>query len=199
MPPATLSLLYLSNLADGALGALAVRRFSRGRPPFQGSRSVAVFLLFAVAAPLVVSFADAAAVTLTGWAHDFRLVWNTRFRSNVLTNLIWVPALVIGATHGAAWLKAAPRRRFIEAGGLTVALLAVGLAVFGPLAHRGVTVLLLVPLPVFLWAAVRFGTGGVSAALLGFAFAGDLERRARPGPLRRDVAAGRPPCRSSCS
>ena len=170
VPPATLSLLYLSNLADGALGALAVRRFSRGRPPFQGSRGVAVFLLFAVAAPLVVSFADAAAVTLTGWAHDFRLVWNTRFRSNVLTNLIWVPALVIGATHGAAWLKAAPRRRYIEAGGLTVALLAVGLAVFGPLAHRGVTVLLLVPLPLFLWAAVRFGTGGVSAALLGFAF-----------------------------
>ena len=92
VPPATLSLLYLSNLADGALGALAVRRFSRGRPPFEGSRGVAVFLLFAVAAPLVVSFADAAAVTLTGWAHDFRLVWNTRFRSNVLTNLIWVPA-----------------------------------------------------------------------------------------------------------
>ena len=56
-------LLYLSNLADGALGALAVRRFSRGRPPFQGSRSVAVFLLFAVAAPLVVSFVDAAMVT----------------------------------------------------------------------------------------------------------------------------------------
>jgi PAS domain S-box-containing protein len=170
VPPVTFSLLYISNLADGALGALAVRRFSRGRPPFQGSRSVAVFLLFAVTAPLVVSFADAAAITLTGWAHDFRLIWNTRFRSNVLTNLIWVPALVIGATRGAAWLKATPRRRYIEAAGLTLALLAVGLAVFGPLAHRGVTVLLLVPLPLFLWAAVRFGTGGVSAALLGFAF-----------------------------
>src|SRR5262245_44709997 len=80
VPPATLSLLYLSNLADGALGALALRRFSRGRPPFDSSRSAAVFLLFAVAAPLVVSFADAAAVTLTGWAHDYFLVWNTRFR-----------------------------------------------------------------------------------------------------------------------
>ena len=32
------------------------------------------------------------------------------------------------------------------------------------------TVLLLLPLPVFVWAAVRFGTGGVSVAMLGFAF-----------------------------
>jgi len=170
VPPATMSLLYVSNLADGALGALAVRRFSRGRPPFDGSRSVALFLLFAVVAPMAVSFADAAAVTLTGWAHDFRLIWNTRFRSNVLTNLIWVPAVVIGATRGAAWLKTATRDRYVEAGALAVALLLVGLAVFGPLAPRVVTVLLLAPLPLFLWAAVRFGTGGVSAALLGFAF-----------------------------
>src|SRR3954471_24483512 len=59
-PPVTLSLLYLSNVADGALGALAVRRFERGRSPFEGSRNVAVFLFFAVAAPLLVSFGDAA-------------------------------------------------------------------------------------------------------------------------------------------
>src|SRR3954447_2806993 len=55
VPPVTLSLLYLSNLADGALGALAMRRVARGRAPFEGSRSVAVFLLFAVVAPLIVS------------------------------------------------------------------------------------------------------------------------------------------------
>jgi len=170
VPPATMSLLYLSNLADGALGALAVRRCSRGRPPFEGSRNVAVFLLFAVIAPLVVSFADAAAVTLTGWAHDYVLIWNTRFRSNVLTNLIWVPAVVIGATRGASWLKAGRRGRHLEAGALALALLLVGLAVFGPFAHRAVTVLVLAPLPLFLWAAVRFGPGGVSVALLGFAF-----------------------------
>jgi len=170
VPPATMSLLYVSNLADGALGALAVRRFSRGGPPFEGSRNVAVFLLFAVAAPLVVSFADAAAITLTGWGRDYVLIWNTRFRSNVLTNLFWVPAVVIGATRGASWLKASRRGRYLEAGALTLALLLVGLAVFGPFAHRAVTVLLLLPFPLFLWAAVRFGTGGVSVALLGFAF-----------------------------
>jgi PAS domain S-box-containing protein len=170
VPPATLSLLYVSNLADGALGAAAVRRFSRGRSPFEGSRGVAVFLLLAVAAPFVVSFADAAAVTMTGWGHDFRLIWHTRFRSNVLTNLIWTPAVVCGATGGAAWLKAASARRTLEAVLLALALLLVCLAVFGPFAPRTVTVLLLLPFPLILWAAVRFGTGGASAALLGVAF-----------------------------
>jgi PAS domain S-box-containing protein len=169
VPTATVTLLYLSNLADGALAAFAVRRVSRGRSPFEGSRGVAVFLLFAVAAPFVVSFADAAVVTLTGWGHDFWLIWHTRFRSNVLTNLIWVPAVVIGATRGAAWLKDARWRRCLEAGALTLALLLVGLVVFGPLGHSQMTVLLLLPFPVFVWAAVRFGTGGVSTAMLGFA------------------------------
>ncbi|HXU00930.1 MAG TPA: PAS domain S-box protein, partial [Polyangia bacterium] len=149
---------------------LAMRRVSRGRPPFEGFQGVAVFILFAVAAPLVVSFADAAAVTLTGFGQDFLLIWHTRFRSNVLTNLIWVPAVVIGASRGAAWVKAAPGEKLVEAGVLTATLLLVGLAVFGPLADQAITVLLLAPFPLFLWAAVRFGTGGVSAALLGFAF-----------------------------
>src|ERR1051325_2787198 len=105
VPPATIALLFVSNLADGALAAFAIRRFARGREPFDGFREVGLFLVFAVAAPFVVSFADAAAVTLTGWSRGFGLIWHTRFRSNVLTNIIWVPAVVIGATRGAAWLK----------------------------------------------------------------------------------------------
>jgi PAS domain S-box-containing protein len=169
-PPLTMSLLFASNLADGALAAFAIRRFSRGRASFEGFREVALFLLFAVAAPFVVSFADAAAVTSTGWAHDFSLVWHTRFRSNVLTNIIWVPAVVIGATRGAGWLLTAPRRVLVEAGALALGLGLVAVALFGPRAPHAVTVLLLVPFPMFLWAAVRFGPGGVSAALLGFAF-----------------------------
>ena len=72
---------------------------------------------------------------------------------------------------GAAWLKAAPRRRYIEAGCVDAGAARWSASPSSVrFAHRGVTVLLLAPLPLFLWAAVRFGTGGVSAALLGFAF-----------------------------
>ena len=84
-------LLFPSNLGDGALAAFAMRRFTVGEPPVPSVRNAAVFLACAVAAPGLVSFVDAAIVTASGWANDYWLVWNTRFRSNVLTNLIWVP------------------------------------------------------------------------------------------------------------
>jgi two-component system nitrate/nitrite sensor histidine kinase NarX len=170
VPPVTMSLLFSSNLADGALAALAVHHFARGRPPFEGFRGVALFLLFAVLAPFVVSFADAGAVVLTGWSHDYWLVWHTRFRSNVLTNIIWVPAVVIALTGGRRWLAASRVRRYIEAGLLALGLALVGSSVFGPLGSHAAMALLLAPFPLILWAAVRFGTGGVSAALLAFAF-----------------------------
>src|SRR5947207_1823902 len=159
VPPATIALLFVSNLADGAIAALAIRRLSRGRAPFEGFREVVLFLVFAVATPLLVSFADAAVVTMTGWGHDFRLIWHTRFRSNVLTNIIWVPAVVIGATRGAGWLKAAGWQVLFEVGMLALGLGAIGFSIFGPFAPHVVTVLLLLPFPLLLWAAVRFGAG----------------------------------------
>lgn len=170
MPPATIALLFVSNLADGALAALAVRHFSRGKPPFEGFRQMALFLLFAVLAPLVVSFADAATMVLTGRAQDYWLVWNTRFRSNVLTNIIWVPAVVTAVIRGPSWLKSRPTGALVEAALLALGLGVVGFSVFGPPGGHAETALLLAPLPLLLLGAVRLGTGGVSAALLGFAY-----------------------------
>ena len=86
-----------------------MRRFTRGEPPLPSIRNVVVFLACAVAAPGIVSFADAAIVTASGWANDYWPVWHTRFRSNVLTNLIWVPVVVIA--RGAGSPGCAPRRR----------------------------------------------------------------------------------------
>jgi PAS domain S-box-containing protein len=170
MPASTIALLFVSNLTDGALGALALRYFSRGRPLFGGFLQVALFLLFAVLTPFLVSFADAATMVWTGRAQDYWLVWHTRFRSNVLTNLIWVPAVVTAVTRGPAWFKAASPRRLGEAALLAIGLALIGFSVFGPFGSRTVTAVLLAPFPLFFWGAVRFGAGGVSAALLGFAF-----------------------------
>ena len=183
MPPTTIALLFVSNLADGALAALALRHFSRGRAPFEGFRQVALFLLFAVLAPLTVSFADAATMVATGRAEDYWLVWNTRFRSNVLTNIIWVPAIVTVLTRGPSWLKKTGSRALIEASLLAVALGLVGFSVFGPFGLSAGTALLLAPFPLLLWGAVRFGTGGVSAALLGFAYVVIRNAARGDGPL----------------
>jgi PAS domain S-box-containing protein len=188
-PMLSVILLFPSNLGDGALAALAVRRFTRGRPLLLRARDVAVFLACAVIAPSLVSFVDAAIVTASGWASDYWLVWQTRFRSNVLTNFIWVPAVVIAATRGLAWLRSAEPRRFAEAAVLGVSLAAVAVLVFGVPGSTAMTPLLYAPLPLFLWAAARFETGGISTALLMFAFLVIWNATAGHGPFSSASAA----------
>jgi two-component system nitrate/nitrite sensor histidine kinase NarX len=128
-------------------------------------------------------------MTASGWANDYWLVWHTRFRSNVLTNLIWVPAVVIAATGGLAWIRRAPPRVYAEAAvlGLWLAMVAVG--VFGVAGSTAMTPLLYAPLPLFLWAAARFEIGGVSAALLLFAFLVIWNATAGHGPFSGASAA----------
>jgi hypothetical protein len=57
--------------------------------------------------------------------------------------------------------------RYLEAGLLTAGLIAVGIIAFERhVAYGGeVPVLLYAPLPCLLWAAVRFGPGGLSTSL----------------------------------
>jgi PAS domain S-box-containing protein len=172
-PAATMSLLFVTNLGDGALAAWIVRKFSDGRNrPLEGFANALVFLAAAIAAPLLVSFLDAGAVVLTGLNDDFGLIWRTRFRSNVLTNVIWVPVVATFAANARAWPRRVARARYVEAFLLVASLVVVGELVFGDpkLATDEISALLYLPLPLLLWAAFRFGIGGVSFSLLVFSF-----------------------------
>jgi PAS domain S-box-containing protein len=169
VPPPTMLFLFVTNAGEAVLGAWAVRRLCGGPPRFGYVRDVVVFFLFAVfAAPFVTSFPDAAAVVLTKWADDFSLVWQVRFRSNVLTVLTLVPAIVMWATNGRNWLRGVTLGRFTEG-----CLLALGLWVAYAFAYSQSSfgqsfapALLYAPLPFLIWAALRFGAGGVSTSLL---------------------------------
>jgi signal transduction histidine kinase len=188
VPPLTMALLFLTNLGDAAAGALAIRHFSRGEPRFDSVHKVVVFMVFAVATPLVMSFLDAGVVVGTGWAHDFWLAWHTRVRSNILTNLIWVPAVVVAVTAGPRWVMGRRPSRYLEAAALAVSLVLVGGFVFAsPVGGSGaMAAVLYAPLPLFIWAAARFGLGGVSAALVGFAFLVSFHATRGHGPFAND-------------
>ena len=171
--PASLVLaLFATNCSEAMLAAAGVRWMSDAPARFDTLRRVTIFIVAAgLLAPFLSSFLDAAAVTaLQGEA--YWLVWRTRFCSNVLTELTLVPAIVILATNGLAWMRRASSRRRGEAGVLALVLLGVGLVVFtavgGDLdAIPGTPVTPLVfLLPSLLWAAVRFGPGGASLSLL---------------------------------
>ena len=127
-------------------------------------RNTVIFAVGAAAATILMSFADAGISVATGWSGDFAAALSTRIRSNVLTHLIVVPAIVDLA---ALQWRRVRTSSLVEASILTAALVGTWMFAFAkPTASQGVPALLYMPLPLLLWAAVRFGPGSTGWAAL---------------------------------
>jgi signal transduction histidine kinase/integral membrane sensor domain MASE1 len=172
LPTPVVLALFVTNCSEALFAAFGVRWLGDGSARFDTLRRVIVFIMAAVVmAPFLSSFLDAA-VVWTMHREAYWSVWQTRFFSNVLTELTLVPAVVTLVNNGPRWLRTATRQRRLEGTVLAVALLAVGVVVFtGPM--EGLDVIPGAPvtplaflLPFILWAAARFGPGGASLALL---------------------------------
>jgi signal transduction histidine kinase/integral membrane sensor domain MASE1 len=171
--PMTMSLLlFFTNCSEALLGAIVVRSLSDAPARFDTLRRALAFVVGAVVlGPFLSSFLDAGVVAALG-AEAYWNVWAVRFPSNVLTELALVPAIVTVVRHRTTWIRAASPRRRWEAALLGVALFALVLTVFSmPTALQGAMFTshptpLTFLLPLFIWAAVRFGPGGASLTLL---------------------------------
>jgi two-component system sensor histidine kinase UhpB len=190
-PMLTMSLLFVTNCADAMLGAVMVRYFSDDPLRFHGLRSMLVFVVFgATISPFLVSFADAGVSVLTGWVSDYWRAFTVRTRSNVLTHLILVPGLVTALATPAARWRAIPRWRYAEALAVLLLLLATAVFVFsGPSGSGSIPTLVYVPLPLLLWAAVRFGPGLTSGSLLLLAFVSIWNAERGQGPFSSEAPA----------
>ena len=125
--------LFATNCSEALIAAAGVRWFSDAPGRFDTLRRVTAFIVAAgLAAPFFSSFVDAAAVAAVQ-GEPYWLVWRTRFFSNVLTELMLGPAIIMAVTAGPAWVRGAPRARRVEAALLAVALVIVGAWVFGVL------------------------------------------------------------------
>ncbi len=172
----------MTNCSEALLAAIAVRALSDAPGRFDSFRRVAAFIGGAgLLAPIVSSFADAAVVNQLR-DESYWNVWRVRVFANVLTELSVVPAIILGWRAARRLVTHRPAaRRVAEAIGFAVALTAIAMLVFGrpSLSDDAVPGTLPTPIvllfPVFGWAAMRFGVGGVSAALLGAAFVASYE------------------------
>jgi PAS domain S-box-containing protein len=178
---------FVSNAAEALIGAEIVRIAVDGELRFDSFRSASAFVIGAgVVAALLTSFLDAGFVALNHWGgSSYWDVWRVRFLSNALANVTIVPAIVSAFRGGLASLRTASRERLTEAALIAGAILFV---CFGVFAVRDVgpataTNLLYVPLPLILWAAIRFGPGGTSAAILAVAFASTWSAVHEVGPF----------------
>jgi two-component system sensor kinase FixL len=172
VPPAMIFCWFISNSCEALIGAGCVRYLISRPVRFDRLRNVGIFIFFAAfLAPFLSSFVDAAFVTINHFGTDgYWQVWRIRITSNILAALTLVPLIVTWLADGIAWLGKIRRARFLEAALLLLALLAVNTIVFYKLGPTADSALLYLPLPFLIWAAVRFGSRGASAAICTLTF-----------------------------
>ena len=183
---------FLSNASEALIGASVVLVLGGGPARFDTFRGVGIFLLAAPTSVFISCFLDAGFVQLNGWGSTgYWHNWSVRFLSNLLAQLTFVPLIVTWGEAGRRGLRRLWGSRAIEPAVLAVMLTLVCLLVFtraGPSTNTS-PALLYAPLPLLLWAAVRFGPAATSASLLLVALLAVAGAVAGKGPFAGDTPA----------
>jgi integral membrane sensor domain MASE1 len=160
---------FVTNSSEALIGAYCITRFTDSTRRLDGVHGVLIFVAFGVLfAPFATSFLDAFAVVMTGWGRHYWPLSFERFWTNALAELTIVPLIVLCRSNPISWIRRAGVARVGEAALLAIGTVLVAVVVFGLKAVSPATTpaLLYVPLPFLLWAASRFGLGGLSTSLL---------------------------------
>jgi PAS domain S-box-containing protein len=180
LPPHAIALMQVGRLGFFALlfglltwlGAwitvVALRRV--GGEPWRLARLQDFYLYtlcVVIGGPMVVASAGTALQVLARGSAGSWATWCMWFLANALVHLTLSPTLLIWITGGIGWLKSVAPRRYGEVCLLSIALLTVGLEAFGGEAGGpdNLPLLLYAPIPLLLWAAVRFGPCDAVSAL----------------------------------
>jgi signal transduction histidine kinase/integral membrane sensor domain MASE1 len=159
---------FVGNTGEAVLGAALLRRSKGEEPLFNTVRGAIRFVLLgALFAPALTSFWDAAVVVSTGMGSNYWRQLSIRLLSDTVAILLFVPPIVTSFEAGfTRWRRSSSRRR-VEAAALaaTALMLCLGLDLL-PRTPLAVLLGLLALLPVFLWAALRFGPLGSSVTVL---------------------------------
>jgi PAS domain S-box-containing protein len=167
VPPLMILCWFISNSCEALIGAGLTRYLVGGPIRFRSLRDAGIFCLCAVViAPFLSSFLDAAFVVWNHLGQDtyWKLI-RIRFSSNALAALIVVPLIVTWARNGIQRLRRARLWSYLQACVLFVSLFSVSYAVLYQFGSGADSALLFIPLPLLLWAAIRFGSLGASSAI----------------------------------
>ncbi|HYJ41078.1 MAG TPA: MASE1 domain-containing protein [Steroidobacteraceae bacterium] len=151
------------------LTAVGIRLFIKSPFHLISLREAVIFVLIAVIiTPALTSLWGAAFTVANNYGTRYWVEWRNLSISNGVTTIVLVPAILIGVnqllTKG---FKVAPGR-ILEACLLAAGLLAVGWLAFdrSPAGPDTSPALIYAPVPLLVWAALRFRLGGMSASIL---------------------------------
>ena len=156
----------IGNTFEGLVAATLVERLADGTDVFRRIRTVFRFAFIAMFSTSIGATWGATSVTLLGsgvWT-DYSNIWMTWWLGDLSGTLVVTPFMLLWATTPIGRVKPLEA---IEAGGLLVLLVCVGLVVFGGQFPSDVKTypLEFLCVPFLLWAAFRFGQREVATAI----------------------------------
>jgi PAS domain S-box-containing protein len=163
-PPAA-TLFVVAGVLEILIAAVGVRRFAGGPRAFETLPNLLVYLLVAA---VLAPFASAFVAAFAADRENYWFYWRVWFMSEGLAFLTVAPAILTGILAVRTFAGQVSPRRVAEACVIAGALIGVCVHVFfwPAVADASVPALVYLPLPLLLWAAMRFGPAGVNTSLL---------------------------------
>lgn len=157
----------IGNVGLAAATAFALRVACKGGVRFDTFKGALIFILVAaLAVPAGVNSLVIFTHLLAGWARDFWPSLRQWMLASIFPTLTVTPLVVLAASGGVIRPGVLHRPR-AEVGALSAALFVLTFVAFGWRWESDyAATLLLLPLPILLWAAARWNVGGASLALL---------------------------------
>jgi len=154
---------------QNVLAAAGIRLFIKSPLNKITLRDAIVFVLITVIiVPFGTAFWGAAFTISNGFGTDYWVEWRNLGISNGVTAVVLVPALLLVAERLSRRGSRTKTVRLLEGSVLSLGIMIVGAYVFAivPAGPDTSPALLYAPIPLLIWAALRFGLGGISAAML---------------------------------
>jgi signal transduction histidine kinase/integral membrane sensor domain MASE1 len=191
MPAPQLIVAFVTNCAIAIANAFAVQRLMVEPPWFGTIRKTIIYVLItAFVSPAVCALGGAFVQIMGGGSiEDYGLFWARWYAANALGSLTLGPIAMI-CMERTTRPTLAPAGRAIEAAIVAVLLIAACIVAFEDLpsiASGYLPLLLYLPLPIIVWAAVRFGAKGASGAI--FVISVALIWRTLNGPSLFDIGS----------
>lgn len=161
--------IALGNTFEGLLGASLIARYAAGPHAFERARTVFLYAGLATLSTTVSATFGVTSLALGGVAPwtSYGAIWLTWWLGDAGGALVVAPVLLLWTANARVhWVGGL--RQALEATALVAALVVTGLLVFGGLFPSTVKTypLEILCIPVFLWAAFRFGQRESATALL---------------------------------
>ena len=155
-------------------------------------RDAILFVLVAVVlVPFGTAFWGAAFTVSYGFGTRYWIEWRNLGISNAVTAVVLIPLFLLGAQLFVRGPGGWSPRRVVEAALVGATTVALGIFVFDqtPAGPNSSPALLYTPIPLLIWAALRFGLAGISVSMLIITFQAIWGTMRGHGPFLTQTAA----------